>query len=210
MNAMRSLAYVKLNSLQTRLRQGPLFVPLLLGVSLPFLLIASRLARNELGPDPAEALMHETGEWAMRFLVVVLLARPASQSQWPLLFRHRRLFGLAVFFYASLHLLVFAQVYIAWSFAILLEELAERPYVVVGSAAWLLLLPLAVTSTDGWRRRLRQRWRRMHRLIYAVAPLVVLHTLWLARSDLGDSLFYAVLFGLLLIWRVNPIRRALS
>lgn len=207
---MSSVVQKATNSFLTRIKLGPLFWPVFLLVSGPFLILLWQLFSNQLGPDPAETLMHVTGEWALRFLVVVLLARPASQWGWPLLFRHRRMLGLAVFFYASVHLLVFAQVYIGWSGVILAEELAERPYVFVGAAAWVLLLPLAITSTQGWRRRLRQRWRQLHRAIYGVVPLVVLHTLWLARSDIGDALFYAVLMGLLLIWRLPVIRRLLS
>ena len=82
---------------------------------MPLLLLVVQVATNDLGPDPAEALMHTTGEWVLRLLVLVLLARPASQWGWPILFRHRRMLGLFVFFYATLHLLVFAQVYIGWS-----------------------------------------------------------------------------------------------
>lgn len=193
-----------------RLRQGPLFWPLLLVVSTPLLLLIWRVLDNQLGPDPAEALMHSTGEWAVRFLAVVLLARPASQWRWPVFYRHRRMLGLAVFFYASLHLLVFAQVYIGWNANILAEELSERPYVVVGSVGWLLLLPLAITSSDAWRRRLGRRWRQLHKLIYMVAPLVVLHMLWLARSDIGDALLYGVVLGGLLIWRIPALRRIYS
>lgn len=192
--------------LSTRVKSGPMFWPVFLLTSAPIAWLSWKVATNQLGPDPAEALMDATGEWALRFLVVVLLARPASQWGWPLLFRHRRMLGLAVFFYASLHLLVFAQVYIGWSAAILLEELAERPYVIVGAAAWILLLPLALTSTNGWRSRLRQRWRQLHRLIYIVAPLAVLHMLWLARSDIGEVLVYAALLGLLLVWRLPALR----
>lgn len=190
----------------SRLKSGPLFWPIFMLTSLPFLVLLWQVLSNQLGPDPAEALMDATGEWALRFLVVVLLARPASQWGWPVLFRHRRMLGLAVFFYASLHLLVFAQVYIGWSAEILAEELTERPYVIVGVAGWILLLPLAFTSTNNWRRRLRQHWRQLHRLVYVVAPLVVLHTLWLARSDVGDALFYAALLAALLLWRTPIVR----
>lgn len=169
----------------------------------PFLLLVWQVATNRLGPDPAEHLMHTTGEWALRFLAVVLVARPAAQWGWSRLFLYRRMLGLFVFFYASLHLLVFAQVYIGWSGAILLEELSERPYVVVGFTAWLLLIPLAITSTNGWRRRLRQNWRRLHQLIYPVAILGWLHLLWLSRSDIGDAVVYGLVFAVLLGWRLK-------
>ena len=173
----------------------------------PFLLIVFAVLGNTLGPDPAEALMHRTGEWAIRILVLVLAARPLAQSGWPRLFLYRRMLGLFVFFYVTLHLLVFAQVYVGWSPAILWEELIERPYVLVGFAAWLLLLPLAISSTRGMRRRLRQRWKQLHRAIYAVAILATLHLLWLSRSDVGDAVLYGALFALLLAWRVWHVLR---
>lgn len=176
---------------------------LLFGVALsPFCWLVGSVIQNTLGPDPAEALMHTTGEWALRFLVVVLMARPLSQWGWPLLFRARRMFGLFVAFYASLHLLVFAQVYVGWSGAILAEELAERPYVVAGFGAWLLLLPLSITSLHSLRRRMGRHWRSLHRAVYLIALLATLHVLWLSRSDVGDALLYALVFGALLAWRV--------
>ena len=151
--------------------------------------------------------MHQTGEWAIRLLVLVLAARPAAQWGWPALFRYRRMLGLLMFFYTTLHLVVFAQVYVGWSLAILLEELIERPYVLVGFAGWALLIPLAVTSTDRMRRRLRQRWRQLHQLVYGVAVLGVLHVLWLSRSDIGDAVLYGVLLGGLLCWRAALVLR---
>ena len=161
---------------------------LVFGLALsPFLFIVYGVLGNTLGPDPAEVLMHQTGEWAIRLLVLVLTARPLARWGWPALFRYRRMLGLFMFFYATLHLLVFAQVYVGWSLEILLEELLERPYVMVGFAGWVFLVPLALTSTNGMRRRLRQRWRQLHQLVYVVAVLGVLHVLWLSRSDIGDA-----------------------
>ena len=177
----------------------------------PFILIVYGVLGNTLGPDPAEALMHQTGEWAIRLLVLVLAARPLAQWGWPALFRYRRMLGLFMFFYTTLHLLVFAQVYVGWNTAMLLEELIERPDVLVGFAAWVCLIPLAVTSTDGMRRRLRQRWRQLHQLVYGVAVLGVLHVLWLSRSDIGDAVLYGALLGGLLCWRaVLVLRRRLT
>ena len=107
-------------------------VAVFLACLLPFLALVRAIATNSLGPDPAEHLMHVTGEWVMRFLVLVLLATPLARNGWPRLARYRRMLGLYVWFYATLHLLVFAQVYIGWSGEQLVEELAERPYVLVG------------------------------------------------------------------------------
>jgi sulfoxide reductase heme-binding subunit YedZ len=110
--------------------------------------------------------------------------------------------GLFAWFYATLHLLVFAQVYIGWSSGILVQELAERPYVLVGFLAWLILVPLAVTSVNRIRRKMGRNWRKLHKLTYLVAILGWFHLLWLSRSDLGETLVYGALFGILLSYRI--------
>jgi sulfoxide reductase heme-binding subunit YedZ len=146
--------------------------------------------------------MHVTGEWVMRFMVLVLAAAPLARWGWPRLARYRRMLGLYAWFYATLHLLVFVQVYIGWSGGILVEELTERPYVMVGFLAWLVLVPLAVTSINSIRRKMGGNWRKLHKLTYLVAILGWFHLLWLSRSDVGEALVYGVLFGLLLSYRL--------
>ena len=167
----------------------------------PFLVLTNAVISDALGPDPAEYLMHVTGEWVMRFMVLVLAATPLARWGWPRLARYRRMLGLYVWFYATLHLLVFAQVYIGWSGAILLEELVERPYVLVGFLAWLILVPLGITSANSIRRKLGRNWRKLHKLTYAVAFLGWLHLFWLSRSDVGEAVVYGVVFGLLFVFR---------
>jgi sulfoxide reductase heme-binding subunit YedZ len=146
--------------------------------------------------------MHVTGEWVMRFMVLVLTATPLARWGWPRLARYRRMLGLYAWFYATLHLLVFAQVYIGWSGVILVEELAERPYVFVGFLAWLILVPLGITSVNRIRRKMGRNWRKLHKLTYLVAILGWFHLLWLSRSDVGEALVYGVLFGVLLSYRL--------
>lgn len=171
---------------------------------LPFTWLVYNAAIAGLGPDPGESIMHITGEWALRLLLLSLLVSPLRQwSGWPVVFKLRRMLGLYVFFYACIHLLSFCHFYIGWTGAALIEELVERPYITVGFAAWLLLLPLAVTSTRGMQRRLRRNWRRLHRLVYVVAALACCHILWQARSDIGEPLVYILLFTVLLGWRVK-------
>ena len=169
----------------------------------PFVALVRAVATNSLGPDPAEHLMHITGEWVMRFLVLVLLATPLARYGWPRLARYRRMLGLYVWFYATLHLLVFAQVFIGWSGAQLVEELAERPYVLVGFLAWLILFPLGITSAHTIRKKMGRHWRQLHKLTYAVAVLGWLHLLWLSRSDVGDAVIYGVVLGVLLSYRAR-------
>ena len=173
---------------------------------LPFLALARAVASNSLGPDPAEHLMHVTGEWVMRFLVLVLLATPLARNGWPRLARYRRMLGLYVWFYATLHLLVFAQVYIGWSGDQLVEELAERPYVLAGFLAWLILVPLGITSAHAIRKKMGRHWRQLHKLTYAVVVLGWLHLLWLSRSDVGDAVIYGALFGVLLAYRLPSLK----
>ena len=169
---------------------------------LPFMALVRAVATNSLGPDPAQHLMHVTGEWVMRFLVLVLLATPLARYGWPRLARYRRMLGLYVWFYATSHLLVFAQVYIGWSGEQLIEELAERPYVLVGFLAWLILVPLGITSAHAIRQKMGHHWRHLHKLIYVVVILGWLHLLWLSRSDVGDAMLYGTTFLLLLLYRL--------
>ena len=169
----------------------------------PFVALVTQIANNSLGPDPAEHLMHVTGEWVMRILVLVLAATPLAKRGWPRLARYRRMLGLYAWFYATLHLLVFAQVYIGWSAEVLLEELTERPYVMVGFAAWLILVPLGITSAHTIRRRMGRHWKSLHKLTYAVAVLGWLHLLWLSRSDIGDAVVYGLFFAAFLVYRIR-------
>ena len=169
----------------------------------PFLTLTNAVITNSLGPDPAAHLMHVTGEWVMRFMALVLAATPLARWGWPRLARYRRMLGLYAWFYATLHLLVFAQVYIGWSGAILLEELAERPYVLVGFLAWLILVPLGITSAHSIRRKMGSTWRELHRLTYVVAALGWLHLLWLSRSDIGEAVIYGAVFVFLFALRIQ-------
>ena len=172
--------------------------------SLPFLWIAYSAATGRLGPDPAEALMLSTGVWSLRLLAVTLLISPLrAWTGQSVVLRQRRMVGLFAFFYGCVHFVSFLQFYIGWDATALGEELAERPYITLGFSAWLLLLPLAMTSTRGMQRRLRGNWQRLHRLIYPAAVLACLHLLWQARSDIGEALVYLAVFAALLGWRAR-------
>jgi sulfoxide reductase heme-binding subunit YedZ len=169
---------------------------------LPFVWILYAAVFDHLGPDPAEALMLFTGVWALRMLALTLLVSPLrALTGWSSLLKLRRMLGLYAFFYGCVHFISFLQFYIGWTPTALTEELAERPYITLGFSAWLLLLPLAITSTRAMQRRLRGNWQRLHRLVYPAAVFACLHLLWQARSDVGDALFYLIIFAALLLWR---------
>jgi len=178
---------------------------------LPLALIVRDVLMDTLGPDPVAAITHATGDWALRILLVCLALTPLRRllgQAWPI--RFRRLAGLYAFFYASLHLATYLVLDLGQYWAQILEDIVKRPYITVGFAAWLLLVPLALTSTRGWMRRLGRRWGQLHRLVYVVAALAVLHFLWLVKSDLREPLVYAavlaVLLGLRLWWKLRPDR----
>ena len=123
----------------------------------PFALIVYAIAVGTAGPDPAEYIMHSTGEWAARFLLLSLFASPLRKwTGWSVVIRLRRMLGLYAFFYGCVHLATFGHFYIGWTASLIIEEFTERPYITVGFSAWLLMLSLALTSTRGMQRRLRK------------------------------------------------------
>lgn len=164
---------------------------------------------DALGADPVAEIEHRLGLWALRLLLLTLAITPLRQlTGWTAVLRFRRMLGLYAFAYASLHLAAYAVLDLRGYWPLLLEDIAKRPYITVGFLAWLLLVPLAITSTRGWMRRLGRRWAQLHRLVYAVAVLAVLHFWWLVKSDLREPALYAGIAILLLGWRVLRLRSA--
>ena len=162
---------------------------------------------DALGPNPVERLLHATGDWTLRLLLVTLAATPLRRLTgwvWPI--RLRRMLGLFAFFYALLHFGVYLWLDRALDWTAIVEDVVERPYITVGFAALLLLVPLAVTSTQGWQRRLGRRWKTLHRAVYPVAILGVVHYLWLVKADLREPLIHGLILLILLALRV-PRRR---
>jgi len=174
----------------------------------PFALLLNSALNNQLGADPAKTIVDELGSWAMNFLWITLAITPARRVLgWrkPLLFR--RMMGLYAFFYAVLHLLAVATFILGWRADLIVREVSERPYVIAGFAAFLLLIPLAVTSTRGWQARLGRRWRTLHLLVFPAALLVLLHFVWLIRASYAEATFYTILLAFLLGIRLYISRR---
>jgi methionine sulfoxide reductase heme-binding subunit len=162
---------------------------------------------NILGANPAEALIRSTGDWTLRFLCVTLAITPLRQSlSLPALLRFRRMLGLFAFFYASLHFLAYGWLDKGLEVADILKDIAKRPFILVGSLALLLLLPLAATSFNRAIRTLGvKRWQLLHRLVYGVVLLGLLHFFWMrsAKNNLGEVAVYAVVVAVLLGWRIR-------
>lgn len=170
---------------------------------LPVLLMVRATLIDALGADPVAELTHRTGDWALRLLLLSLAMTPLRRwldQSWPI--RFRRLLGLYAFFYASLHLSVYVVLDLNGYWAQILEDIVKRPFITVGFLGWLLLIPLAITSTKGWIRRLGRRWGQLHRLVYGVGLLAVLHYFWLVKADLREPLAYAAVLAILLGARI--------
>lgn len=169
-----------------------------------------RAATDRLGADPIRELELETGRWTLRLLAATLAVTPLRILLGVgALARYRRMLGLFTFFYASVHLAMWVGVDWYLDFPAMAEEIAKHRYILVGMLTWLLLLPLAVTSTKGWVRRLGgARWARLHRLSYVAAVTATIHYLWAVKKDTLWPLLYFAIFALLLGARVWLRRRA--
>ena len=173
----------------------------------PFGGIAAGAAFGDLGPNPVEALIHHFGEWALRFLLVTLAITPIRRlTGWNQAVRLRRMFGLFAFFYAVLHLATYVILDRELLVDELLADLGERPYIMVGFAAFVLLVPLAATSTNAMIRRLGgRRWRQLHRLAYVAAIGAVIHFWWLVKADVREPAIHAAVLAGLLVLRLPPV-----
>ena len=175
---------------------------------LPLLLLVVAGLNDGLGPDPAQVLVRELGQWALRLLLLVLALNPLIKlAGLRSLAQYRRMLGLFTCFYAVLHFLGYVVLVLGLHWQQLDEELLERPYIVLGFGALLALLPMAATSTRYWQRRLGRNWKRLHRLVYPAAVLALLHLLWQVRSDYGEFLLYALVFAVLMLLRARVFQR---
>ncbi len=165
--------------------------------------VAGGIDIDALGADPVAEIEHRTGTWALRLLLATLAITPLRQlTGQARLVGFRRMLGLYAFFYASLHLAAFLALDLGGWWSSIFEEIIRRPYITVGFLAWLGLVPLAITSTRGWMRRLGRRWGQLHRLAYVIAVLAVVHFWWIVKSDLREPLLYAGILAALLGWRI--------
>ena len=176
----------------------------------PFALLLWRGTHDGLGANPIEFITHATGDWTLRFLVITLAVTPVRKVfNRPQLVRFRRMLGLFAFFYGCLHFVTYVWLDKFFDVPAMLKDVAKRPFITAGFTAFVLLIPLAVTSTAGWIRRLGgRRWQALHRLIYISAAAAVVHYYWLVKSDIRLPVFYGSLVALLLLWRVINRRKA--
>ena len=173
----------------------------------PLAWLAWDTMQGTLGPDPVAALEHRSGLWALRLLLLTLAVTPLRRfTGWHKAVRFRRMLGLFAFFYASVHLTIYVVVDLGGFWSQLFEEIVKRPYITVGFAAWLMLVPLALTSTQGMMRRLGRRWQLLHRLVYPAALCGVLHFLWLVKADHREPALYVGIFTVLMLLRMPLLK----
>lgn len=178
---------------------------------LPFGWLLYGALANALGPNPAETLMRATGDWTLRFLCLTLAVTPLRECIGiAALARFRRMLGLFTFFYACVHFLCYSWLDMGFDLAAIVRDIPKRPFILVGTLALLLLLPLAATSFNRAVRALgAARWKALHRLIYPIALLGLLHFFWMraAKNNFAEVMAYAALVVLLLAWRVRAAMR---
>lgn len=188
------------------LRQSAAWWVLLLMGLLPFVGLVGLTLQDQLGANPTEYLTRATGDWTLRSLCVVLAVTPLRVwSGWPEWLRFRRMLGLLVYFYAVLHLACYAWFDMGLDLADILADIPKRTFILVGFAAWLLLTAMALTSFNRAIRWLgAARWQMLHRSVYAVAVLAMLHFVWMraGKNNFAEVWFYAAVLALLLGWRV--------
>ena len=174
----------------------------------PAMMLGWLAFQNHLGPDPAKALVDQTGLWTIRILLLSLAMTPlrlfTGQSFW---IRFRRMIGLFTLFSAMSHFLIYVFLLFGAEWGALARELSKRPYIIVGFSALLLMLPLGVTSTRGWQRRLGRKWVILHKLVYLLAVLGVVHFAWAKKLGLQQVWPYALVLMLLLAVRVHQAFR---
>lgn len=163
---------------------------------------------GQLGANPIEQITHRTGDWTLRFLLISLAVTPLRKIlHKPALVRYRRMLGLYAFFYAGLHFLTYLVLDQFFDFHEIGKDILKRPYITIGFSGFILLIPLAITSTNTMQRRLGKQWKQLHQLVYVTGLLGVLHYAWLVKADYSQPLMYALIYIFLLSVRVWYQRR---
>ncbi len=163
---------------------------------------------DNLGANPIEELLHATGFWTLVFLFLTLSITPLRKlTGWNKVIQFRRMIGLFSFFYAFLHFGVYLGLDSFFEWAEIAEDLTKRPYITIGFSAFVLLIPLTVTSTKGWIRRLGKRWQKLHKLIYPIAVLGVIHFWWLVKKDITEPLIFGIILIILFAIRYFKLKK---
>ena len=169
---------------------------------LPLFFIIYQIITDQLGPEPVKDITHHTGKWTLYFIVITLAMTPLQKiTKLNFWIRYRRMFGLFIFFYASIHLMTYVGLDYRFDLISIGSDIIKKKYILIGFSAWLLLVPLAITSNKRMMKILKDKWKKLHRLIYLISLFGVIHYLWLVKRDLTEPLIFLVVILFLLTFR---------
>ena len=184
------------------LRYSKIFVFLL--CLWPLYSIIYQISYNKLGAEPVDKIINHFGEWTLIFIFLTLSMSPLKKiTNSTIWIKYRRMLGLFVFFYASIHMLSYVGIDYRFDFEPLINDVLKKKFIFIGFSAWLLLIPLAITSSDKMVKILKQNWKKIHRLIYVIGIFGVLHFIWLSKTIFFKPLIFLVILIILLLFRVN-------
>jgi len=171
---------------------------------MPIFFIIYQIINNQLGPEPIKDKTHHTGKWTLYFIVITLAMTPLKKiTKINIWINYRRMFGLFIFFYASVHLMTYIGLDYRFNLKSIGDDIIKKKYIFIGFLAWLLLIPLAVTSNKKMMKILKDKWKKLHRLIYLISLFGVIHYLWLVKRDLTEPLIFLIIILILLIFRLK-------
>ena len=170
----------------------------------PLYVISYQIIFNQLGPEPVDRIINHFGEWTLIFILLTLSMTPLKKItksvEW---IKFRRMLGLFTFFYASIHMLSYVGLDYRFDFEPLINDVLKKKFIFIGFSAWLLLIPLAITSSERMVRLLKQNWKKIHRLIYIIGIFGVLHYIWLSKTIFFKPLIFLIILIILLLFRIN-------
>jgi sulfoxide reductase heme-binding subunit YedZ len=179
--------------------------------AVPFLFIFYKIYFNKLGPEPVKEITHFTGEWTLIFICLTLSMSPLKRfTNLSIWISFRRTLGLFIFFYATLHLLTYIGLDYRFDWQPIFDDVIKKKYVFIGFTAWLLLVPLAITSSQKMMKLLKNNWKKIHRLIYAIAIFGSLHYIWLSKTIFFKPLIYFIIIVVLLLLRIKINRKEVN
>lgn len=179
-------------------------IPIFFLSLLPILIIFYQIIFNQLGPEPVKEITHVTGNWTLRFIIITLAMTPLQKfTKLNFWISYRRMFGLFVFFYASAHMMTYVGIDYRFDWSSISDDIIKKKFIFAGFLAWLLLVPLALTSSKRMIRLLRDKWKKLHKLIYIISLLGIIHYLWLVKVVTVEPLIYLIIIVILLTLRVK-------
>ena len=171
---------------------------------IPIFFIIYQIITDQLGPEPIKEITHHTGKWTLYFIVITLAMTPLKKiTKLNIWINYRRMFGLFIFFYASVHLMTYVGLDYRFDLTSIGDAIIKKKYIFIGFSAWLLLIPLALTSNKWMMKFLKHKWKKLHRLIYLISLFGAIHYLWLVKRDLTEPLIFLTIILILLAFRIK-------